>query len=345
MASLEDLAEIGSRVGSIGRSLKNAARSLQNASNTNVSENPRDVYRYPYAAIDKSTDLLSIKIFDFIKKGDLFGVVNTPNTTLIDKLTSISSATDPIENLKLNTSAGKKLATESINIYLPIPQNVSDSVEVDYQDDTLNPLQVGSMKLAEGAAKMDRNAANTLIESLGNIGLNPELQTSLITALSGQALNSVGGNVSPQALVTRATGQIFQSNLELLFNGVTLRSFPFTFDFAPRDQDEAKEVMNIIRVFKKSMSPKKGANPSVFINSPKYFKFEYISGNGVHPFLNKFKTGVLTRMSVNYTASGTYATYSDGAPVHIKMECTLKEINPIYAEDYDSSAGKGGVGY
>lgn len=343
MASLEDLAEIGSRVGSIGRSLKNSARSLQNASNTNVSENPRDVYRYPYAAIDKSTDLLSIKIFDFQKKGDIFGLGTDGN--LVEKLTSLSSAADPIENLKLNTSAGKKLATESINIYLPIPQNVSDSIEVDYQDDTLNPLQVGSMKLAEGAAKMDLAAAETLITSLGDIGLNAGLQKALTTALSGQALNSVGANVSPQALVTRATGQIFQSNLELLFNGVTLRSFPFTFDFAPRDQREANEVMNIIRVFKKSMSPKKGANPSVFINSPKYFKFEYISGNNVHPFLNKFKTGVLTRMSVNYTASGTYATYSDGAPVHIKMECTLKEINPIYAEDYDSSVSKGGVGY
>ena len=343
MASLEDLAEIGSRVGSIGRSLKNAARSLQNASNTNVSENPRDVYRYPYAAIDKSTDLLSIKIFDFIKKGDLFGLGTDGN--LVEKLTSLSSATDPIENLKLNTEQGKKLATESINIYLPIPQNVSDSIEVDYQDDTLNPLQVGSMNLLGGGLKDPKATMQELLESSNNLGLNKELQSTLTTAAAGQALNSAGGNVSPQALVTRATGQIFQSNLELLFNGVTLRSFPFTFDFAPRDQDEAKEVMNIIRVFKKSMSPKKGANPSVFINSPKYFKFEYISGNGVHPFLNKFKTGVLTRMSVNYTASGTYATYSDGAPVHIKMECTLKEINPIYAEDYDSSAGKGGVGY
>jgi hypothetical protein len=343
MASLEDLAEIGSRVGSIGRSLGNAARSLQNASNTNVSENPRDVYRYPYAAIDKSTDLLSIKIFDFQKKGDIFGLGTDGN--LVEKLTSLSSAADPIENLKLNTEQGKKLATESINIYLPIPQNVSDSLEVAYEDDTLNPLQVASMNIVASGVKDSKQAATDLINGFGDIGLNAGLKSALITVLSGKALNSAGANVSPEALITRSTGQIFQSNLELLFSGVTLRSFPFTFDFAPRDQREANEVMNIIRVFKKSMSPKKGANPSVFINSPKYFKFEYISGNNVHPFLNKFKTGVLTRMSVNYTASGTYATYSDGAPVHIKMECTLKEINPIYAEDYDSSVSKGGVGY
>ena len=29
-----------------------------------------------------------------------------------------------------------------------------------------------------------------------------------------------------------------------------------------------------------------------------------------------------------------YATYQDGTPVHIRMSLTLKEINPIYMEDY-----------
>ena len=208
MASLEDLAEIGSRVGSIGRSLGNAARSLQNASNTNVSENPRDVYRYPYAAIDKSTDLLSIKIFDFQKKGDIFGLGTDGN--LVEKLTSLSSAADPIENLKLNTEQGKKLATESINIYLPIPQNVSDSLEVAYEDDTLNPLQVASMNIVASGVKDPKQAATDLINGFGDIGLNAGLKSALITVLSGKALNSAGANVSPEALITRSTGQIFQ---------------------------------------------------------------------------------------------------------------------------------------
>ena len=59
--------------------------------------------------------------------------------------------------------------------------------------------------------------------------------------------------------------------------------------------------------------------------------------------MNKFKVGVLENVSVDYTASGTYATYSDKTPVHIRMSLTLKEINPIYAEDYDDEPT--GVGF
>ena len=40
-------------------------------------------------------------------------------------------------------------------------------------------------------------------------------------------------------LISRASGQIFQSNLELLFSGVALRTFPFVFDFAPRNELES----------------------------------------------------------------------------------------------------------
>ena len=75
-----------------------------------------------------------------------------------------------------------------------------------------------------------------------------------------------------------------------------------------------------------------------------------MKGSQEHPFLHKMKPGVITDMSMNYTGSGTYATYNDGTPVHMRMEFTFKEINPIYADDYSgegelSEAVGGGVGY
>lgn len=67
-----------------------------------------------------------------------------------------------------------------------------------------------------------------------------------------------------------------------------------------------------------------------------------MSGNKKHPFLNSFKPCALTDMQISYTGSGTYATYQDGTPVHIQMNLTFKELNPIYREDYKNV---GGVGY
>ena len=60
-----------------------------------------------------------------------------------------------------------------------------------------------------------------------------------------------------------------------------------------------------------------------------------MKGGQPHPFLHKFKTCALKNMSVNYTGSGTWATYGDGTPVHMKMDLAFTEMNPIYAEDHE----------
>ena len=67
-----------------------------------------------------------------------------------------------------------------------------------------------------------------------------------------------------------------------------------------------------------------------------------MKGGQLHPFLNSFKTCELKNVAVTYTGSGTYATYEDGTPVHMKLDLAFTELNPIYAEDHDTV---GGVGY
>ena len=194
---------------------------------------------------------------------------------------------------------------------------------------------------------------NKVFKDLEGLGVGENERRALRDGLSGVAINQLGANVNPQSIITRASGQILQSNLELLFNNVTLRSFSFAFDFAPRNRDESSEVEKIRRAIKQGMSPRKGLSPAIFIKSPKLFKLRYMSGTDEHPFLHKMKTGVITDMSVNYTGSNTYATYDDGTPVHMTMQFTFKEINPIYADDYEVEkingneplAPGGGVGY
>ena len=46
-------------------------------------------------------------------------------------------------------------------------------------------------------------------------------------------------------------------------------------------------------------------------------------------------------MQVNYTGSGTYATYNDGAPVHMIMTLSFQELSPVYAEEQREAGGTG----
>ena len=136
----------------------------------------------------------------------------------------------------------------------------------------------------------------------------------------------------------------------MLFQGVNLRTFPYSITFSPRSVDEALVVKAIIRSLKQSMSAKagefNGSAQGIFLKSPDLFQLDYLKNGASHPFLNKFKLAALTGMSVNYTNSGTYTSYEDGTPVNLRMDLTFKEINPIYHEDYlPGNGGDEGVGY
>ena len=150
--------------------------------------------------------------------------------------------------------------------------------------------------------------------------------------------------------MARSTGQILNSNKELLFNGTKLREFAFQFTFTPRDAGESEQARKIIRKMKQAMSPGMGKSysenkkQSLFLNSPKLFLLRYLKGGEDHPFLNSFKPCALTEFAVDYTGTGAYATYGDGTPVHMKVSMKFKETNPIYAEDYDKE-NLSGVGY
>ena len=107
-------------------------------------------------------------------------------------------------------------------------------------------------------------------------------------------------------------------------------------------------VKLIIRALKSSSAVKRRTNKGqggIFLGAPDVFELRYLKDGGDHPFLPNIKHCALTGMSVNYTNAGTYATYSDGTPVSMRMDLTFKELNPVYFEDYENMDADGGVGF
>ena len=132
----------------------------------------------------------------------------------------------------------------------------------------------------------------------------------------------------------RTTGQVMNPNMELLFNGPSLRSFGFTFKLAPRTSQEAENIVKIIRLFKQKMAPVKSSG-NLFLKSPDTWRIKYINGSGGnHEFLNKFKECAMMSASVNYTPDGRYATYSDGSMVSYNLTLNFQEIEPVFNTDY-----------
>ena len=243
-------------------------------------------------------------------------------------------------------------------IELPIPQDLSDSNSVTWGEDRANALELAALAVAqeamqgnigENAVNLAQSAVTALNTGIDIPGLKSDTQAAVRAALSGAAIGALGSNVSPQSVISRSTGQILNNNLELLFQGVNLRTFPYSITFSPRGPEEARIVKDIIRRLKTSMAPKAGefdgTAGGIFIQSPDVFQLKFLKDDVDHPFLHAFKLCALTGMSVNYTNAGTYSTYEDGTPVNIRMSLTFKELNPIYHEDYMQVAAGPGVGY
>lgn len=293
------------------------------------------VYRYPYKAIKEQDDYLEIQIVKYQPPG--FETQNPLSAT-------IQTSTDLLS---------KNEVSQIATIILPVPQTIQDANSVDWGDNSLNALEaagVGAVSqgvqnpnLAAGGAQ----AIGGMINTLKGLAVGGNLQDLVTGKAAAEVVNLFGGNVDSTSILSRATGQVLNPNMELLFKGVSLREFSFDFDFAPRDSREGQEVRNIIRTFKKSMAPRTtaggGAGNGLFISAPDVFKLQYKSGGKKHPFLHSFKPMAMKGMTVNYTGSGTYSVYGDSTPVHMKISMNFQELNPIYYQDYQDSDI--GVGY
>ena len=323
-----------------------------------MRENTGDTLRIKcveYIAMDEATDgsFMGVKLNNAViklnnKDGTVDRVANTTKNRekyqefskeKFQKPEFEASFTDANTRIKNNTKT-------KYNIELPMPQEVNDSNQVTWGDDKMNAIQLAGLAIAKdimeegpaNAIQKSQQAIRAMMSGVKLPDIGTETTNAVRAALAGAAVGALGGNVSADSVIARSTGQILNSNLELLFQGVNLRTFPYSITFSPRSTDEALVVKAIIRSLKQSMSPKagnyNGSAQGIFLQSPDLFQLEYLKDGAPHPFLNKFKLAALTGMSVNYTNSGTYSSYEDGTPVNLRMDLTFKEINPIYHEDY-----------
>ena len=316
----------------------------ETSSNNDRADVTTKVLSYPIARRNESaTDYLSMEIARYTAPGLDLPAFDAENPDLGKFVSDFS--------LKSGSSQQvfKKDKTIEHIINLPIPRNITDTAGVQYGESRLNPIEAaglaGASAAIQGEVSKIKDAFKNTFDSLGTNGLDGDTQQGIAAALSGTAIGAFGGNVSADAVISRASGQILNPNLELLFQGVGLRVFPFQFQFFPRNSQEGKMVMKIIRTLKIAMAPSRtnasGNANGVFIQAPRIFQLKYKKGGGDHPFLNKFLPSVLSDMKVNYSASGSYSSFYDGTPTHMTLDLQFKEINPLFKEDYDGTEGVG----
>ena len=222
-------------------------------------------------------------------------------------------------------------ASRSIGrVVLPIPAGINDSNNAKWASGEMNAGQMALAGIAldgitKGLEEAGKTAADQIRKATGKG--KDDVKDAIAQTLAGAATGD------QKALMQRASGQVINPNMEMLFNGPQIRDFSFTFNFTARSASEGRTILRILRFFKQGMSPIKSES-NLFLKSPHTFHLEYKNGNKSHKALNKFKECALKTCSLQYTPDGNYATFEDGIMTKYSMTLAFSELEPVFNSDY-----------
>lgn len=196
-------------------------------------------------------------------------------------------------------------------IALHIPNQLSIRYGVQWSEDDTATL---AMAAAGGSE---------IMKAIQSKGKNSDVTGVGASIISNLALSKAPMGAASGALL----GLAANPKKEQLFKGVDFRSFSFDYQFFPRNEDEAKNILNIIEQFKYHMHPEfKDTNNFLYIY-PSEFDIMYYQGGLENRSLHRHTSCVLTELSVNYTPNGAFTAFNNGMPTQINITLNFRELS------------------
>jgi len=271
-------------------------------------KNPATALKYPIDLAQQTQDFLKFEMVKYVPRG--FGPAEGGTT------------------LGLNPD---KPTGETIGrCFLPIASGIKDVNAVSFGSQNMNVLEAEAALAAIGFINEGPEGLSNAVQSITSriTGNSSQVKQALTAFFAGEATGT------GQQILQRSTGAVFNPNMELLFQGPSLRPFNFTYKMSARSSEEADMIIKIIRFFKQGMAPQRTSS-NLFLKTPHTFKLEYVQNGETHKYLNKFKECALQSLSVEYAPEGTYATFSDGKMVSYQLSFTFQEIEPVFNDEYE----------
>ena len=174
--------------------------------------------------------------------------------------------------------------------------------------------------------------------------------------------------VSMNSSAKMSHGSIINQDQGLVYDGASLRSHTLSWRMTPKNKAEQKAITQIVTVLKAYASPEvkgmmgggsdetkeaaakakefnadsgdiklSGKTTQIFrkmgrLGIPPTVAVEFWYKDKINPYLFKIKDSFILSVEVNYTPTGTWNAYEDGAPVETQLTLNMKE-NSIVTHD------------
>ena len=220
-----------------------------------------------------------------------------------------------------------------------MPNTIKSSYQQSYEEDTAGIA--GDLEGIKGS--IDRLSASAGGPPGTSTNMSAAQIKAALSGASGMAIRqgkklvgelvSMAGAGDPVRFLQKRSGNALNPRNEQFYDSPQFRSFSYSFDFWPRNMDEAKAVADIITIFKYNSSPGLKGDAGAIFEIPNYFKISYMNRGEVNPHLNLISACYCQGVDVDYAPDGEPRFFEDGQPVHTRLSVSFVEDRIITKND------------
>lgn len=249
--------------------------------------------------------------------------VNMFKPSFGDEDTSAKTKSNTVTNfMKDVLGSVPKLNRTNTCIVLPIPQQLSADLNIDWQN-TEGGMIGNAVSLADQALSGETNFGPALVDFLGREGVRviPSMMSKF----------GMGG---AEAAIDQITKKVSNPRPEVLFKGVGFRNFSWTWTLYASNKKQAKMIWDICQAFKFASLPELDTTVAgAYMIYPYTVDVEIHSNGKPNDWLFKTSTCAINNVSINYSENGRVAffdmlNYDDmqgAAPVGVSLTIGLSE--------------------
>lgn len=247
---------------------------------------------------------------------------------------------NPLYNTKKSLMGSTNRLSETISLYMP--KDLSASYDIAYNNTDITQSLNYASAFNSSVPSVKEMWSNNAIDVIGNKieNLLPEGKTMSEKLKSGvEAVKDFGKaaayNVESLSTALSLYTKVAKNpHMEYVFEKVSNRTFTFNFVFTPKNQQETRNIDNIIRLLKTTAIPRlneMSGKLGAYYDYPCVYDITFISNGKENQWLHKISTCLLTNIKTDPTTEAGFRAFEDldgkgTPPAKITLDLTFEEM-------------------
>ena len=184
--------------------------------------------------------------------------------------------------------------TDSVALYMPSASNNTSVQYQDFETGMAGFLALGGKGILDKILNNDYEGAASKFMGMGGTVL-----VEMLKKVGVEAVSAFTGANGVQQAFDKAFGQTLNPYLEVAFQSMGVRSFSYTFNFTPKNEEESKDVKAIIELFRFHMLPELKGAQHRYMTLPSTFDIHYMYQSSPEAKENTFSVKLLLVFLLN----------------------------------------------